>query len=75
MLKIFAKNNIQIIEKDISVTELYNADQVFTTGTMGELAKVIEIDKRSINDKGDLLLKLQVLFSELTKNEGVNLPF
>jgi hypothetical protein len=42
---------------------------------MGELAKVIEIDKRSINDKGDLLLKLQVLFSELTKNEGVNLPF
>ena len=75
IIELCAKNNIQIIEKDISVTELYNADQVFTTGTMGELAKVIEIDKRSINDKGDLLLKLQVLFSELTKNEGVNLPF
>ena len=75
IIDLCAKNNIQIIEKDISVTELYNADQVFTTGTMGELAKVIEIDKRSINDKGDLLLKLQVLFSELTKNEGVNLPF
>ena len=75
IIELCAKNNIQIIEKDISVTELYNADQVFTTGTMGELAKVIEIDKRFINDKGDLLLKLQVLFSELTKNEGVNLPF
>ena len=46
IIKICSENKIPIYEKNISVTELYNADQVFTTGTMGELAQVIEIDKR-----------------------------
>ena len=44
------ENKIPIVEKNISVSEFYNADQVFTTGTMGELAQVVEIDKRKINN-------------------------
>jgi branched-chain amino acid aminotransferase group I len=64
------ENNIPIYEKNISVSELYNADQVFTTGTMGELAQVNEIDKRKINNKGELLEKLQKLFKELTLISG-----
>ena len=64
------ENNIPIYEKNISVSELYNADQVFTTGTMGELAQVNEIDKRKINNKGKLLEKLQKLFKELTLISG-----
>ena len=44
------------------MTELYNADQVFTTGTMGELAQVIEIDKRQIKNKGKILDHLNLLF-------------
>ena len=63
------------MEKDISLTELYNADEVFTTGTMGELAKVVEIDNRKIVDTGTLLSDLQSLFNKLTKKEGCNLPF
>ena len=38
IIEICRNNNIPLIEQDISVTELYNADEVFTTGTMGELA-------------------------------------
>ena len=68
------KNNIPIIEKDISVTELYNADEVFTSGTMGELAKVVEIDKRKINNRGDMLADLQSIFRKLTEVEGEVLP-
>tara|TARA_B100001971_G_C18156007_1_gene518585 strand:- start:124 stop:1029 length:906 start_codon:yes stop_codon:yes gene_type:complete len=64
------KNNILIYERNISITELYNADQVFTTGTIGELAQVIEIDKRKIKDKGKLLNRLQNLFRKLTETEG-----
>ena len=75
IIELCNKNNIQIIEKDISVTELYNADEVFTTGTMGELAKVVEIDKRKINNKGNVLVNLQSIFRELTEKEGVSLPF
>ena len=75
IIELCNKNNIQIIEKDISVTELYNADEVFTTGTMGELAKVVEIDKRKINNKGKVLVNLQSIFRKLTEKEGVGLPF
>ena len=62
MIEICKDNNIPISEQDISLTELYNADEVFTTGTMGELACVIEIDKRKIENKGGVLMQLQSLF-------------
>ncbi len=68
-------NNIPIIEKDISVTELYNADEVFTTGTMGELARVAEIDRRKINNSGQIFSELQAIFRKLTETEGESLPF
>ena len=70
IIKICLENNIPVFEKNISVTELYNADQVFTSGTMGELAQVIEIDKRIINDNGKILDKLKKLFKIKTKNSG-----
>ncbi len=68
-------NSIPIFEKDISVTQLYNADEVFTTGTMGELARVIEIDNRKIKNTGGYLDKLRSLFRQLTEREGEKLPF
>jgi len=39
-----------VVEKRISLTEAYTADEVFTTGTMGELTPVKEIDGRIIGD-------------------------
>ena len=74
IIEICNNNNIPIVEQDISVTELYNADEVFTTGTMGELAKVNEIDKRMIENKGGVLAQLQTLFRKLTEVEGDKLP-
>ena len=75
IIELCKNNNIQIIEQDISVTELYNADEAFTTGTMGELARVNEIDKRKIKNRGSLLVKLQQLFKNLTETEGERIPF
>ncbi|MGB0525109.1 MAG: aminotransferase class IV [Flammeovirgaceae bacterium] len=37
-------------EKNLSLTEFYTADQVFATGTMGELTPVVEIDGREIKN-------------------------
>ena len=68
-------NSIPIFEKDISVTQLYNADEVFTTGTIGELARVIQIDNRKIKNIGGYLDKLISLFRQLTEIEGEKLPF
>jgi branched-chain amino acid aminotransferase len=75
IIEICKNNNIQIVEQDISLTELYNADEVFVTGTMGELSSVIEIDKRRIANKGGVLMRLQSLFRELTEIKGEKLPF
>ena len=68
-------NNIAIKERDISLTEIYNADEVFTTGTMGELTSVVEIDKRKLTNKGSLFNKIQILFKEMTKKQGEKLLF
>ena len=70
IIKICQENKIPVFEKNISVTELYNADQVFTTGTMGELAQVVEIDKRIINDNGLILDKVKKLFKIRTESSG-----
>ena len=70
IIELCKENKIPIFEKNISVTEFYNADQVFTTGTMGELAQVVEIDKRKINNNGMLLKKLKSLFKTLTETSG-----
>ena len=75
IIEICKSNNIPIVEQDISVTELYNADEVFTTGTMGELARVNEIDNRKIENKGGVLMQLQSLFRNLTEKEGERLFF
>lgn len=75
VIDICKSNNIKIIEKDISVTEMYNADEVFSTGTMGELARINEIDKRKIENKGEVFSNLQNLFRKLTEEEGEKIPF
>jgi branched-chain amino acid aminotransferase len=75
IIEICKNNNIHIVGQDISVTELYNADEVFTTGNICELARVNEIDNRKIEDKGGVLMQLQSLFRKLTEEEGEKLPF
>ena len=67
IIEICQKNNIKIAEKDITITELYNADQVFTTGTMGEIALVREIDGRLIKNKGKILNIIKTKFRLLTQ--------
>jgi branched-chain amino acid aminotransferase len=45
--------NLPVFERNITLVEMYNADGVFTTGTMGELTPVKQIDGRHIEwDKG-----------------------
>jgi len=60
-------------EKDLSLAEVYRADEMFCTGTMGELAPVTVVDGRTIGEgkPGPLTAKLSALFAELTAREGV----
>jgi branched-chain amino acid aminotransferase len=58
--------------KDISLTEVYRADEMFCTGTMGELAPVVRVDGRPIGDgtAGPMTRRLTELFRERTRTEG-----
>ncbi len=60
----------------ITLSEVYAADEMFTTGTMGELAPVLEVDGRRIGSgsRGGLTARLQELYCELTAREGVAIP-
>lgn len=76
IIEICQKNNIPLQEKNLSITEFYIADEVFTTGTMGELTKVEAIDGRTIINKQEssLLEKINGIFHQLTKDWGEPLP-
>ena len=62
---------------DLSLTELYTADECFTTGTMGELTPVLEADGRTIGDgrRGTLTQRLQDLHRDYAFERGEPLPF
>jgi branched-chain amino acid aminotransferase len=72
VLRLCRANNILCCVRDVSLTELYSADEVFCTGTMGELAPVMAIDGRTIGkgQTGAMTLRLSQLFAELTRRDG-----
>ncbi|MFT7464422.1 MAG: branched-chain amino acid aminotransferase [Pseudohongiellaceae bacterium] len=73
VLQLCATHQIESCERDITQAEMYRADEVFCTGTMGELAAVTTIDGRTIGDgqPGPLTQRLSALYGELTAAEGV----
>ncbi len=59
-------------ERDISMAEVYRADECFCTGTMGELAAVTQVDGRTLGSGGvgPLTERLGRLYAELTAATG-----
>jgi len=51
---------IKAEERNLTLTEFYNADEVFATGTMGELTPVNEIDGRKVENKSGLQIRKQL---------------
>ena len=46
ILEIAVREGINTDEKNLSNTDLYSADEVFTSGTMGEITPILEADGR-----------------------------
>jgi branched-chain amino acid aminotransferase len=59
-------------ERDLSLTEFYRADEMFCTGTMGELAPVIKLDSRTIGAgaAGPMTRRLMEFFRQRAEVEG-----
>lgn len=67
---------IPIEEKNLSLTEFYNADEVFACGTMGEITPVNEIDGRKILDRSGNAVRRKITerFHELIPRFSEPLP-
>ncbi len=73
ILEICAAERIACTETDLTLDDVYRADEMFCTGTMGELAGVIKVDDRIIGDGriGLMTKRLSGLYAQRTAIEGV----
>ena len=63
-------NNIPVFEKNFSLVDVYSADEVFITGTLGSLVPVLELDKRTFDAKNNKLTQtLQSLYNDLIHSQ------
>lgn len=72
VLELCAKNGIEHEIRDLSLTEVYRADEMFCTGTMGELAAVTTVDGRTIGsgEPGPVTLRLSDLYRAEVARSG-----
>jgi branched-chain amino acid aminotransferase group I len=76
VLELAQETGLRATERNVSLSEVYTADEVFTTGTMGELTPVLEVDGRTIADgtPGPITQRLRELHGTRTGEEGEILP-
>jgi branched-chain amino acid aminotransferase len=72
VLDIAREKGIPAEEKVFTLFDVYNADEVFLTGTAAEIIPVIQVDGRKIADgkPGKMTRELTLAFRELTKVDG-----
>nr|XP_016509582.1 PREDICTED: branched-chain-amino-acid aminotransferase-like protein 1 [Nicotiana tabacum]XP_016509583.1 PREDICTED: branched-chain-amino-acid aminotransferase-like protein 1 [Nicotiana tabacum] len=75
-MELVLKENLVLEERRISLSEFHTADEVWTTGTMGELSPVVKIDGRIIGDGrvGPVTQRLQNAYKKLAEESGVSIP-
>jgi branched-chain amino acid aminotransferase group I len=77
IFRLAGENQIRVREKRLTIAEVYTADEIFVTGTMGEITPVLKVDGRRIGDaiRGNITEQIQKLYKNLTLTEGILLPF
>lgn len=72
VMDLAAEQGLKVVERDITVTEVLNADEVFLTGTGTELTPVVEAEGRRIGDgkAGRVTQTLYSAYAEMARSEG-----
>ena len=72
VLDLCERHHIPHSVQPLSVMEAYRADEMFCSGTMGELAGITTLDGRTIGDGaiGSMTERLSALYGEETASEG-----
>lgn len=77
VIELASEHGIPCPERNVSLSELYTADEAFTTGTMGELTPILEVDGRVVGEgaAGAVTERLRVLYRKKARAESEPLPF
>jgi branched-chain amino acid aminotransferase len=69
------QNGIDTSERDITLAEVYTADECFATGTAAEIAPVVEVNGRTIGDgnKGPITSRITEWFTALVTTTGTQI--
>ncbi len=75
VLDLCAANGIPRDVRRVSLADAYRSDEVFCTGTMGELAGVVSLDGRTIadGDVGPMTKRLSALYLAETASSGYSI--
>jgi len=67
VVELASKEGLKVEQRDITIHELYNADEAFFTGTAAEVMPLVEVDGRRIGDgeTGPITRKLMERFNEI----------
>jgi branched-chain amino acid aminotransferase len=76
VMKLAQRLGYEVLEKNITPYELFNANEVFFTGTAAEIVPVREINKRTIANgtPGPVTKRLMAEFSELVRDPREGIP-
>ncbi|XP_043711631.1 branched-chain-amino-acid aminotransferase-like protein 1 [Telopea speciosissima] len=76
VMELVVKENLVLEERRISLSEFHTADEVWTTGTMGELSPVVLIDGRVIGngEVGPVTRRVQNAYKKMTAELGEPIP-
>lgn len=72
VLELCAAHGITVAERPLTQVDAYRADELFCTGTMGELAGITRLDGRTIGDGmvGNLTSRLATIYREHARTNG-----
>lgn len=72
VLDLCAEHGVPAAERDLSLTDVYAAEEMFCTGTMGELVSVVEVDGRPVGngESGAVTGKITSWFNALVARTG-----
>ncbi|MHC4991269.1 MAG: aminotransferase class IV [Planctomycetota bacterium] len=72
VLELCRTHAISSVVRDLTLAEAYRAEEIFCTGTMGEIAPVVELDGRTIGDgaMGPVTTRVSELFEALARASG-----
>ncbi|MEM0084490.1 MAG: branched-chain-amino-acid transaminase [Candidatus Methanomethylicia archaeon] len=72
IIEIAKRVGIEVLERDLTIHDLYNADEVFLTGTGVEIQPVVEVDGRKIGngEVGPITMRIIEEFKKEVESTG-----